>query len=98
MILWQNQSAVLGLAEKGSSYIVFMPVQSNGKFCPSDQKKDFCQPEVLQYLLLVVPGLQHDLSRGATSYSVAQRATLSLKVLQKLLISIFIPTDAPHHY
>lgn len=39
LVLWQNQSPVLGLAVKGSPYIVYMPVQPNGKFCPSDQKK-----------------------------------------------------------
>lgn len=98
LVLWQNQSPVLGLAVKGSPYIVYMPVQPNGKFCPKWPKEDFCQPEVLQWLLLVTPGLQHDLSTGLTSYSIAQRAILTLKVPPKLLISIFIPADAPHHY
>lgn len=35
-----DSNTQLGLAVKGSSYIVFMPVQPNGKFCPSDQNKD----------------------------------------------------------
>lgn len=37
MILWQNHSHLLALAVKGSFYIVYVPPQPRGGFCPSGQ-------------------------------------------------------------